>query len=190
MGVVLYRSMFRAARDIYDTLIRIVPNAQPRVYNLQPDARFFNATLEMLERQPGTMRRSAKTRPAHWRQKERKAMMRYSRRGVVPRKCNPFLQRVVHGMVDAGFEVPMAYRWQFLGTWLYASMNRPGAPIVNRQPLGFPRPKKRFSPHALPTYKERGLPIQRSEWNKAGHRWKHRRRHVLGLERKGTCPRM
>ncbi|KAF8450950.1 hypothetical protein L210DRAFT_3521649, partial [Boletus edulis BED1] len=103
MGVVLYRSMFRAARDIYDTLIRIVPNAQPRVYNLQPDARFFNAALEMLERQPGTMRRSAKTRPAHWRQKERKAMMRYSRRGVVPRKCNPFLQRVVHGMVDAGF---------------------------------------------------------------------------------------
>ncbi|KAF8451010.1 hypothetical protein L210DRAFT_3522177 [Boletus edulis BED1] len=58
MGVVLYRSMFRAARDIYDTLICIVPNAQPRVYNLQPDARFFNAALEMLERQPGTMRRS------------------------------------------------------------------------------------------------------------------------------------
>ncbi|KAG6375039.1 hypothetical protein JVT61DRAFT_3820 [Boletus reticuloceps] len=189
MGVVLYRSMFRAARDIYDTLIRIVPNAQPRVYNLQPDARFFNAALEMLERQPGTMRRSVKTRPAHWRQKERKAMMRYSRRGVVPRKCNPFLQRVVHGMVDAGFEVPMAYRRQFLGTWLYASMNRPGAPVVNRQPLGFPRPKKRFSPHALPTYKERGLPIQRSEWKKAGQRWKHRRRHLLGLERKGTCPR-
>ncbi|KAG8218272.1 hypothetical protein J3R82DRAFT_3883 [Butyriboletus roseoflavus] len=47
IGAVLYRSMFRAARDIYDTLTRILPNAQPRVYNLRPDARFFNAALEM-----------------------------------------------------------------------------------------------------------------------------------------------
>lgn len=173
MGAVLYRSMFRAARDIYDTLTRIVPNAQPRVYNLRPDARFFNAALEMFGRQAGMMRRAAKTRPAYWRQKERKAMMRYSRRGVVPRDCNPFLQRVVHGMLDAGFEVPAAYRRLFLGTWMYASMNRPSAPVVNRQPFAFPRPKKRFLPLALPTHKERGLPIQRSEW-------KHRRRRFLG----------
>ena len=181
MGAVLYRSMFRAARDIYDTLTRIVPNAQPRVYNLQPDARFFNAALEMFGRQPGMMRRAAKTRPARWRQKERKAMMRYSRRGVVPRNCNPFLQRVVHGMLDAGFEVPMAYRRLFLGTWVYASMNRPGVSVVNRQPLAFPRPKKRFLPHVLETHKERGLPIQRSEWKKAGHGWKHRRRRKRGI---------
>ncbi|KAH0839554.1 hypothetical protein J3R83DRAFT_443 [Lanmaoa asiatica] len=184
MGAVLYRSMFRAARDIYDTLTRIVPNAQPRVYNLQPDARFFNAALEMFGRQSGTMRRAAQTRPTHWRQKERKAMMRYSRRGIVPRNCNPFLQRVVHGMLDAGFEVPMAYRRLFLGTWVYASMNRRGVTVVNRQPLAFPRPKKRFLPYALPTHKERGLPIQRSEWKKAGHGWKHRRRHLLRLKRR------
>ena len=182
LSAVLYRSMFRAARDIYDTLIRIVPNAQPRVYNLQPDARFFNAALEMFGRQPGMMRRAGKTRPAHWRQKERKAMMRYSRRGVVPRNGNPFLQRVVHGMLDAGFEVPMAYRRLFLGTWVYTSMTRPGVPVVNRQPLAFPRPKKRFLPHALPTHKERGLPIQRSDWKKVGHGWKHRRRRSRGLK--------
>lgn len=184
MGAVLYRSMFRAARDIYDTLTRIVPNAQPRVYNLHPDTRFFNAALEMFGRQSGMMRRSVRSRPAHWRQKERKAMVRYSRRGVVSRNCNPFLQRVIQGMLDAGFEVPIAYRRLFLGTWLYASMNRPGAPAVNRQPLVFPRPKQRFSPYALPTHKERGLPIQRSEWKKAGHGWKHRRRHWLGLKRR------
>lgn len=189
MGTVLYRSMFRAARDIYDTLTRIVPNAQPRVYNLQPDARFFNAALEMFGRQPGKMRRSAQTRPARWRQKERKAMMRYSRRGVVSRNCNPFLQRIVHGMLDAGFEVPMAYRRLFLGTWLYASMNRPGAPALNRQPLAFPKPKKRFLSHALPTQKERGLPIQRSEWKKAGYGWKRRRRYLLASRRKGMSAR-
>jgi hypothetical protein len=190
MGAVLYRSMFRAARDIYSTLTRIVPNAQPRVYNLQPDARFFNAALEIFGRQP-RMRRAAKTWPAHWRQKERRAMMRYSRRGLVPRNCNPFLQRVVHGMLDAGFEVPIAYRRLFLGTWLHASMNRPGVPPVNRQPFAFPRPKKkRFLPSALPTHKERGLPIQRSEWKKARHGWKHRRRHLLGLKSgKGISPR-
>ena len=182
MGVVLYRSMFRAARDIYDTLIRIVPSARPHVYNLQPDARFFNAVLEMFGRQPGMKRRAVRTRPAHWRQKERKAMMRYSRRGDVLRNCNPFLQRVVHGMLNAGFEVPMAYRRLFLGTWLHASMNRPGVPVANRQPLAFPMPKTRFLPHALPTHKERGLPIQRSEWKKAGRGWKYRRRHLLMLK--------
>ena len=184
MGTVLYRSMFRAARDIYDTLTRTVPNAQPRVYNLQPDARFFNAALEMFGRQPGMMRRATRTRPARWRQKERKAMMRYSRRGAVPQKCNPFLQRVVHGMLDAGFEVPMAYRRLFLGTWLYSSMNRAGALQANRQPLAFSRPKKRFLPHVLRTHKERGLPIQRSEWKKTGHGWRYHRRRLLGLTRK------
>ena len=190
MGAVLYRSMFRAAHDIYDTLARIVPNAQPRVYNLEPDARFFNAALVMFGRQPGMMRRASQTRPAHWRQKERRAMMRYSRRGVVPRKCNPFLQRVIHGMLDAGLEVPMAYRRLFLGTWVYASMNRPGVPMVNRQPFAFPRRKKQFLPHALLTHKERGLPIQRSEWKKVGHRWKHRRRGLLALEgKKGISQR-
>lgn len=182
MGVVLYRSMFRAARDIYDTLIRIVPGARPRVYNLQPDARFFNAVLETFGRQPAMKRRAVRTRPAHWRQKERKAMMRYSRRGNVLRHRNPFLQRVVHGMLNAGFEVPMAYRRLFLGTWLYASMHRPGIPVANRQPLAFPLPKTRFLPHALPTHKERGLPIQRSEWKKAGRGWKYRRRHLLILK--------
>ena len=190
MGAVLYRSMFRAARDIYSTLTRIVPNAQPRVYNLQPDARFFNAALEMFGRQP-RIRRAAKTWPTHWRQKERRAMMRYSRRGVAPRNCNPFLQRVIQGMLDAGFEVPVAYRRLFLGTWLYASMNRSGVPPVNRQPLAFPGPKKkRFLPSSLPTHKERGLPVQRSEWKKARHGWKHRRRHLLGLKSgKGVSPR-
>ena len=179
MGAVLYRAMFRAARDIYDTLARVVPGAQPRVYNLVPDARFFNAALDMFGRQPGMMRRAVRTGPAHWRQKEMVAMTRYSRRGIVPRRCNPFLQRIVHGMLDTGFEVPMAYRRLFLGTELYASMNRPGIPVVNRQPLAFSRPKKRFLPHALATHKERGLPIQRSEWKKGGHRWKHRRRRSL-----------
>ncbi|KAG9317083.1 hypothetical protein JVU11DRAFT_1270 [Chiua virens] len=189
MGAVLYRSMFRAARDIYDTLTRIVPDAQPRVYNLEPDARFFNAALEMFTRQPGMIRRAVQTRPAHWRQKERKAMMRYSRRGVVPRNCNPFLQRIVHGMLDAGFEIPMAYRRLFLGTWVYGSMNQSGTPPVNRQPLAFSMPRKRFFPHALPTHKERGLPIQRSEWKKVGHGWKRRRRRLMQLERKGISQR-
>lgn len=178
IGVVLYRSMFRAARDIYDTLTRIVPHAQPRVYNLEPDARFFNAALQMLGRQPGMMRRALRTRPAHWRYKERRAMVRYSRRGITPRNHNPFLQRVVHGMLDAGFAVPMAYRRLFPGTWMHASINRSGVPLANRQPLGFPRPRERFLPHALQTHKERGLPIQRSEWKKVGHGWKHRRRRL------------
>jgi hypothetical protein len=184
MGTVLYRSMFRAAKDVYDSLTRLIPSSQPQVYQLQPDARFFNAALAMFGRQPGMVRRAAKTGRAHWRHKEGKAMVRYSRRGTVPRKWNPFLKRVVQEMLGAGYELPEAFRRLFVGSWAFGSFNRPGRPVLNQQPLAFPMPRKKFLPHALQTHKDRGLPVQRSEWKQLGHRWRHWRRKRREQSRK------
>ncbi|KAF9224404.1 hypothetical protein BS17DRAFT_752460 [Gyrodon lividus] len=189
MGTVLYRSMFRAAKDVYDSLTRLMPSSQPQVYQLQPDARFFNAALAMFGRQPGMVRRAAKTGPAHWRQKEGRATIRYSRRGTMPRKWNPFLKRIVQEMLGAGCKLPEAFKRLFVGSWAYESFNRPGRPVLNRQPLGFPVPRKKFLAHALQTHKDRGLPVQRSEWKQAGHKWRHWRRRRKWSRRKRVLQR-
>ncbi|KAF9242932.1 hypothetical protein BU15DRAFT_72590 [Melanogaster broomeanus] len=182
MGTVLYRSMFRAARDIYDSLTKLIPSSQPQIYQLQPDARFFNAALDMFGRQAG--KRAAYTGPAHWRQKEGKARMRFSRWRKVPQKHNPFLKRIVQDLITAGYELPIAFRRMFIGSWAYGSLDRPGRPTLNRQPFAFPVPKrKKFLPHALRTHKDRGLPVQRSEWKQVGHRWKNLWRRRLRRKR-------
>ncbi|KIJ70615.1 hypothetical protein HYDPIDRAFT_122645 [Hydnomerulius pinastri MD-312] len=180
LGKVLYRSMMRAARDIYNSLTRLDPKANPQIYQLEPDARFFRAALDMFGRQPRMIRRASQTGRAHWKQKEGRAMLRYSRAGATPRSWNPFLKRIIQNMTEKDFELPRAFRRLFVGSWAYESLSRPRRPMSltkNRQPFRFPIPRKnKFLPHTLDTHKDRGLPVQRDEWKRLGKRWRHWRR--------------
>ncbi|KAI6046511.1 hypothetical protein EDC04DRAFT_3103005 [Pisolithus marmoratus] len=181
LGAIHYRSMWRGALDIYNSLAKIDPKCDPSVRHLQPDERFFNAALDMFGRQTAMTRRSQRSNPAHWRNLNRRAMVRYSRFGIPPRKWNPFLRRVVHEMLNAGYTVPLGFRRWFVDTWVYASLDRQGRSLRHQQPYGFPKLHAHpFRPHALPTLKTRGLPVSRDAWTKALSRdakmWRRRLR--------------
>ncbi|KAI6105349.1 hypothetical protein F5141DRAFT_1048781 [Pisolithus sp. B1] len=168
LGAIHYRSMWRGALDIYNSLAKFDSNCDPVVRHLQPDERFFNAALDMFGRQTAMARRSQRSNPAHWRNLNRRAMVRYSRFGIPPRKWNPFLRRVVHEMLNAGYTVPVGFRRWFVDTWFYTSLDRQGRPLRHQQPYGFPKLCTHpFRPHALPTLKTRGLPVSRNTWTKA-----------------------
>ncbi|KAG6333084.1 hypothetical protein ID866_6008 [Astraeus odoratus] len=167
VGAAHYRSMWRGARDIYNTLTRWDPDCAPEIQVLQPDERFFNAALDMFGRQTCMVKRSQRPTPSQWRWLNRRTMLRYSRFGVTPRKWNPFLRRIVHEMMNAGFAVPIGFRRYFVDTWFYGSLDRPGRPLRQRQPFRLcPMKRHPFRPYAVRTHKTRGLPISRKLWTK------------------------
>lgn len=185
LGAIHYRSMWRGALDIYNSVAQFDPKCDPAVRHLRPDERFFNAALDMFGRQTAMARRSQRSNPAHWRNLNRRAMVRYSRFGIPPRKWNPFLRRVVHEMLNAGYTVPIGFRRWFVDTWFYTSLDRQGRPLRHQQPYGFPKLCAHpFRPHALPTLKTRGLPVSRDAWTKVlsrdakAWRWRSRKRYL------------
>ena len=189
MATVHYRSMWRGARAIYWTLTRFDPECAPDIPAVQPDARFFNAALDLFGRQIAMVRRSRRPSRSHWRRLNLRTMLRYSRTGTVSRNWNPFLKRIVHEMLDAGMTVPIGFRRFFVDTWLYTSLDRPERPLRHRQPYRFPKYKTLpFRPHALSTAKIRGLPISRETWIKKlgrdGKEWWRRRRGGRNPEKK------
>ncbi|KAH7924823.1 hypothetical protein BV22DRAFT_1090176 [Leucogyrophana mollusca] len=177
----LSRAMFRGAKDIYDTLVSIRQTDGHRMQVPRPDARFFNAALELFGRQPSMRARSYRTSPAHWRHKLGSASSQYTRFGKRPRGWNPFLARLVKEMAAAGYPIPAAFQRLFAGHWPYGFMHFKDKTTLNKQPFKFPRPRKMpFRPHALSTLRERGIPVRRREWTQTGckWRWKRRRRKV------------
>lgn len=179
MGVTLYRIMHRAAAYIYDTLYELRDVGQVALKPPRPDARFFNAALQMFGQQPRTFQRSSHNAPAHWRHKATLANVQFSRLGVRPRNWNPFLGRVVKEMHALGFKVPSGFKRLFTGRWPYGFEEYRHRPELNEQPFAFPKSRRSpFRPHALGTRKTRGLPVRNMKWRMLGrrYRWKHRRR--------------
>ncbi|KAG1739919.1 uncharacterized protein EDB91DRAFT_1237459 [Suillus paluster] len=173
MGATMYRIMRRAGMGIWKGLSELQDMDKVTLKPPRPDARFFNAALEMFGRQPRTFQRSSRTTPAHWRRKVNLGNVQFSRLGVMPRNWNPFLGRIVKEMHALGFKVPSGFRR------LFEHRHRPE---LNQQPFAFPKSRRSpFRPHALRTLKTRGLPVRRKEWRVLGrrYRWKHRRRRKL-----------
>ncbi|KAH7912454.1 hypothetical protein BJ138DRAFT_1178815 [Hygrophoropsis aurantiaca] len=176
-SAVLYRAMFRGAQNIYDTLVSVGQADTHKIHIPRPDARFFNAALELFGRQPSMRTRNPHTSPARWSQKSRTANFRYTRYGKKPRGWNPFLMRLVKEMVTAGYPVPAAFQRLFTGHLPLNSTHFKDKVTLNQQPFKFPPPKKRpFRPHALSTLKERGVPIRHREWTQTGLKWRWKRR--------------
>jgi hypothetical protein len=163
MGKRLVRDMRKAARAVYESLLHVQQHShsgdRPQVRLPYPDARFFNAALSIYMRQPNTYTRGARTTHAHWRRKSRLAEQSYAKAGLVSRYWHPWLQEVVMGLVQAGWEVPVGLHWLFVGRgiqWMLPAGG--GRKVLHRRPYAFPRGKGKVRPHALPTVKERGLP--------------------------------
>ncbi|KAG1888864.1 hypothetical protein F4604DRAFT_1915929 [Suillus subluteus] len=182
MGATLYRIMCHAGMAVWNCWSELQNVDKATLNPPRPDARFFNAALDMFGRQPRTFQRSSRTNPAHWRRKVTLGNVQFSRLGVRPRNWNPFLGRIVKEMHALGFKVPSGFRRFFVGQWPYGFEEHRHRPELNEQPFAFPKLRRSpFRPHALRTLKTRGLPVRRTIWRALGRRywWKHRWRRKL-----------
>ncbi|KAG1753241.1 hypothetical protein EDB19DRAFT_817863 [Suillus lakei] len=190
MGVTLYRIMRHAGMAVWDGLSELRDVDRATLSPPRPDARFFNAALEMFGRQPRTFQRTSRTTPACWRRKVTLGNVQFSRLGMRPRNWNPFLGRIVKEMHALGFKVPSGFRRLFVGRWPYGFEEHQHRPELNEQPFAFPKSRRSpFRPHALRTMKTRGLPVRRTVWRVLGrkYRWRHRWRRKLPKEKYDKC---
>ncbi|KAH8102806.1 hypothetical protein DFH11DRAFT_1657728 [Phellopilus nigrolimitatus] len=173
MGAVLFRAMHAAGRDLYELVLAQAAQGgtPPASKDLQPpvpDARFFNAALELFARVPGrggSVRRGAKMTgpPALWRRLNRREFGRFVRRGHSSYPREPHLFGVVQAMAKAGFEVPVAFRRMFIGHDVPEAMRDPAQNRQKPSPYAAGRKERPAAPHRLPVFKTRGLPLRRKK---------------------------
>ncbi|KZT38947.1 hypothetical protein SISSUDRAFT_701797 [Sistotremastrum suecicum HHB10207 ss-3] len=80
-----------------------------------PDARFFNALLEIYGRHPLMARRAPQASPSRWRRRFVRSLSRFVEWGRVPRIFDPGLVTILRAMTRHGYPIPKAYREISLG---------------------------------------------------------------------------
>ncbi|KAI0637656.1 hypothetical protein C8Q77DRAFT_1165802 [Trametes polyzona] len=161
-AMLLYRSMLSGGRALFDVLVRdgatrplrsTRPLSSSR-WQVKPDARFFNAALDLFAPRPGRGLRRLHS-PSTCR-----------RRRVAepkPSKTLPMLHKLATAMVESGFAVPKGYHQMLRGVWKRPSFN----PRRRRKahlclPAAYPGvPRGKSDPYRIPVCKTRGLPVRR-----------------------------
>lgn len=167
LGIQLMRSMRRGGRDVFDQLMAVTRNHAVRINSKVvrppvPDARFFNAALELFESVPHDQARDTSLSPAKWRRLHRRSQERFMKLGGVGGDSlgDPRMEEVVFAMHDAGVQVPLRFRRYLIGKRMSPPSGTP-----NSMPPGpqlFKRVTKyRISVHRVQTNKTRGLPVRR-----------------------------
>lgn len=155
-GAAVIRSCLEAGR--YADALRGSSTTLPP----QPDARFFNAALDLYRPWPGVSLRRPRTTRARWRRFLRWARDMYADEGAMAHPFDELLQEIGEAMVRSGRPVPPGFRHLFVGRFPPATAHNAGPPTLDRTPYVYPRPTSPFRAHALPTHKTRGLPIRRA----------------------------
>ncbi|PIL36637.1 hypothetical protein GSI_00326 [Ganoderma sinense ZZ0214-1] len=178
-ATLLYRAMMTGARSILARFIAQCPttvdSARVRTrrngaiwwWRTTPDARFFNAALELFA--AGSRTERSKRRPSRfWHGRWRRAERKFEQTGEVETdKWTPMLHKVAQAMVAHGFDVPVAYRHLLVGKWQTPMKAKRKRKIVIHAPYSFPPAtihQRRWT-HSLPTVKTKGLPM-RKRWRR------------------------
>jgi len=158
MGMQLYSSMKNGAREVFDSFVRLKTVHEGSSLSIpRPDARFFNAALDIFAYQKGRGTRVSRSR---WSKKLLIAQMRYARGGVVSRKLDSMIQTITQEMVQYGFSVPIGLRPMLIGRMPSRDMFQGERWTLDRRPFAFPRVRHTFRPHGVPTFKTRGLAVR------------------------------
>ena len=160
MGMMLFRSMKSGAHDVYKSLLKVNHSDTGRWQSVQipkPDARFFNAALELSSHHLQWPRRRPRASRAYWRQRFKQTALRFAQHGQLPRQWNPMLHEIAQEMVNAGYDLPPALRYLFVGRWLSGSSSRKIPDPIDRQPFFFaPLRPDSSQLHRLRTINTRG----------------------------------
>ncbi|KAF8898149.1 hypothetical protein CPB84DRAFT_1731199 [Gymnopilus junonius] len=123
LGLEIYRSMFSAHGNIAKMLEKHrraldIITIEKRLLEIpQPDARFFNAILDIVGRHQGMSPRKIRRGQAHYSRVVRRARMRFIRLGKMPYLSEPdsALPEVAKDMLAHGFPVPLVYQRLLIG---------------------------------------------------------------------------
>jgi len=158
--------MRNGAQEIYDALQRLtrsIPNDQRAFLQVPvPDARFFNAALDVYARQDGMRMRGHHSTPTHWRRQRRLAERYYAKFGITSKHWSAAVQSITDEMERLGYEVPDGVRPWLVGRGFSGACgSKHRRPL--RTPYAFGRYQPKYRPYALPVAKERGQPL-RKRW--------------------------
>ena len=121
LGMRMYRSMRNSAEAIRLEISKVRNQNIPIYVNEKeleipkPDARFFNAILDIVGRNPNAPPRKVKRGPEYYRRQYRKRYLDYVWGGIQVRPPNKNLLEVGRDMMAAGFEIPLLYQKFFVG---------------------------------------------------------------------------
>ncbi|KAI0829289.1 hypothetical protein BC628DRAFT_1533051 [Trametes gibbosa] len=165
-ATLLYRSMMSGGRALLIALARngtVSPSRSSRhavptnLHYVKPDARFFNAALELFAFRLEPLS-SQCCSPAR---RSRRLRLAKSRNLAPESKPPLMLLRILRAMVAYGFDVPVGYRHLLEnGDRTQYIPKRPRATHLC-QPYAFPMPSRTRSLYELPAFKTRGLPIRK-----------------------------
>jgi hypothetical protein len=165
MGLMLFRTMKSGAHAVYKALLQLKHSANPQWQNVEiprPDARFFNAALRLSSHHLRWLRRRQRVSRSFWRNQFDQTALRFAQRGALPKGWNPMLHEIAQEMVNAGFELPLALRYLFVGRWLSRGSRLTIPEPLDRQPYFFdPLQPDSTKLHRLPTVNHRGLVFKR-----------------------------
>lgn len=165
IGQRLYLSMKDGGRGIFKDLMRLkVHEETSGIPPPRPDARFFNAAIELFARDPSKHSRSTRVSPARWRKRLSAAHMRYVKTGTRSAHWNPTIDAIVKEMAECGYSVPLGLRPLFIGRWFPDTSSQGKHSDLDHRPFAFPRMPSALRIHSLPTVKTRGLPTRRNKY--------------------------
>jgi len=188
LGFELYKEMRAAVYDLYESLPEAgaghatagskPPQTLTRGRLPLPDARLYNAMLELFGPNRGVRRRRGRVGRHIWIRRLRAIERRWAEASIQP-KYHPALKHIVKNMVEDGFKIPAAYRGIAIVSDDAAGWTNEGSRVSKREvgvkPFAFPLPKPwSFHPYLLPTWKTRGLPVPQARRSWAARRGRRR----------------
>ena len=180
LGMGIYRLMGNSAEAIRQEISKPRDRDLPIHVNKreleipEPDARFFNAILDIVGRNSHLPPRKLRHGPGHYRRQYRKTYLNYVWRGIQVRPPNPSLLEVGRDMMAAGFEIPLLYRKFFVGASEIAGSLDQLKPRLERDRRVL-KAKKAWSPREQ--VGKIMIPVQNTKTlDLSGKRWSRRRR--------------
>ena len=130
----------------------------PTLRNFAPDARYFNALLDLYGRRVVGYARPRTNHRSYWRWLERIIGERFARSGATAVHWHPILAEIVTEMCRYGYKVPAGLKFLLVGrtSGVETGDSKTLQPVRPR-----PLPPPRKHPRRIPVFKTRGLPVPR-----------------------------
>lgn len=168
-GMEIFRALSLAAVKVHDAAVRARKESREWKYPPTPprvDARFYNAALSLVCRQPeirpcGPYQGSR----SWWNRRLGNARRRFLLTGQRPRGWTPELEEIGKGMRSSGYALPIGFELRFVGRDEQVT-SQDGTDFGARPYSLGKKVRSRFAPYRLPTVKKKGLRCQKG-WRRS-----------------------
>ena len=182
-GMSIYRSMRHSAEEIRAKISELRDRGIPLYISKreleipEPDARFFNAILDIVGRNSHAPPRRVRRGPGHYRRQYRRRYLDYVQRGILERSPHPDLVEVGRDVMTMGFEIPLLFQKFFVGRPEVGGSLDQAKPRIERDRRVFAA-KKAWSPREL--VGKIMIPVQNTRTlDLSSQRWRRRQRPAL-----------